>query len=179
MLLNSFAVTDVLPCIADTSKIRVIASLSDHVDAVFPYLNAVVRDLAFAPNSKLVTLKKEYRLIAVYPHMVTIAKADDEDDANATLRWLQGMINDTWERRETIIPSFKTRQVLRPLDVYSLLPRTNCKRCGEVTCLAFAFGILQGKRTIAECLPIHEAEWSAARERLAEVMGIEGVLKAD
>jgi ArsR family metal-binding transcriptional regulator len=162
-----------LPCIADSSKIRVIASLSDPVDEVFPYLNAALREIAFAPQSKTVTLKKEHRLIAVYPHMVTIAKADDEDDANATLRWLQALINETWERRESITPSFKLRQILRPLDVYSLLPRTNCRQCGEFTCMAFAFGLLRGHRTIEECPQIGEP----ARRRLTEVMGIDGILK--
>jgi len=27
---------------------------------------------------------------------------------------------------------------LSPIDVYMLLPRTNCKECGETNCMAFA-----------------------------------------
>jgi acetyl-CoA decarbonylase/synthase complex subunit gamma len=37
------------------------------------------------------------------------------------------------------------------LDVWSLLPQTNCKQCGAATCTAFAFMLLQAKRTLAEC----------------------------
>jgi ArsR family metal-binding transcriptional regulator len=39
----------------------------------------------------------------------------------------------------------------RPLDIYALLPQTNCKECGEATGMAFAFGLIQENRTITEC----------------------------
>ena len=32
----------------------------------------------------------------------------------------------------------KTIKEISPLDVYKLLPETNCKECGEANCMAFA-----------------------------------------
>lgn len=42
MLLHSYKITRVLPCLADPEKIRVIAEISDEIHEVFPYLNAAL-----------------------------------------------------------------------------------------------------------------------------------------
>lgn len=40
---------------------------------------------------------------------------------------------------------------LTALDIYKLLPKTNCKKCGSPTCLAFAMRLLTKKGSIEEC----------------------------
>jgi acetyl-CoA decarbonylase/synthase complex subunit gamma len=40
---------------------------------------------------------------------------------------------------------------LTALDIYKLLPKTNCKECGFPTCLAFAMQLAAGKATIGQC----------------------------
>ncbi|QSX09074.1 hypothetical protein J0B03_03120 [Alkalibacter rhizosphaerae] len=37
------------------------------------------------------------------------------------------------------------------LEIYALLPKTNCRRCGFDTCLAFAAAVEEGKRPITAC----------------------------
>jgi len=37
------------------------------------------------------------------------------------------------------------------LDIFKLLPKTNCKDCGKPTCLAFAMGIAAKKAALSEC----------------------------
>jgi ArsR family metal-binding transcriptional regulator len=177
VFLEKCTITQFLPCVADSTKIRVIASFSDHVDDVFPYLNAVLKNIAYVPGAKTITMKKDYRLITIYPHMVTIAKADDEVDAKATLQWLQDLINNTWERRESITPSYEVHQLLHPLDVYSLLPKKNCKLCEEMTCLAFAMRLLQGARTLDQCPLLKEARYLDGGQRLQELLDASGVVK--
>ncbi len=44
----------------------------------------------------------------------------------------------------------------RPLDVWTLLPQTNCKKCGEATCMAFACNLLLQERVLEECSPLVE-----------------------
>ena len=177
MLLESFSITHILECLADPTKIRAMAALSNHIDRVFPYLNAVLRGAAYSPEARIMILKKEHRLITLYPHMVTIAKADDEDDAGATLEWLQRLINDTWERRDTITPSYERHQLLRPLDIYSLLPKENCKRCGEATCFAFACALLTGSQTLAACALLALSQHRAKSERLSALLEDAGLLR--
>lgn len=45
---------------------------------------------------------------------------------------------------------------LSGLDIYKLLPKTNCKKCGSPTCLAFAMKLAMKKASIDECPSISE-----------------------
>src|SRR3989338_71865 len=40
---------------------------------------------------------------------------------------------------------------LTGLDIYKLLPKTNCKDCGFATCLAFAMALAQKRVTLDKC----------------------------
>ena len=40
---------------------------------------------------------------------------------------------------------------LKGLDIFKLLPKTNCKKCGNPTCMAFAMKVAQGGVTIDKC----------------------------
>jgi acetyl-CoA decarbonylase/synthase complex subunit gamma len=40
---------------------------------------------------------------------------------------------------------------LKGLDIFKLLPKTNCKKCGNPTCMAFAMKVAQGGITIDKC----------------------------
>ncbi len=43
-------------------------------------------------------------------------------------------------------------QLDNPLEVYKLLPKSNCKLCGVATCLAFAAAVIKGEKRLEECL---------------------------
>ena len=51
---------------------------------------------------------------------------------------------------------------LTALEIYKLLPKTNCRECGFSTCLAFAMQIAAGKAGIDQCPPASDE----ARETL-------------
>jgi acetyl-CoA decarbonylase/synthase complex subunit gamma len=40
---------------------------------------------------------------------------------------------------------------LKALDIYKLLPKTNCKECGDPTCLTFAMKLASGKGDLEKC----------------------------
>ena len=176
-LLREVRVTSFLPCLADPEKLRVLAEFSDDVRDVLPYLNAILPRAVYNPLTYTLTLQKDGRLITLYPHVVAIAKIWDEEDAQATVHWLQDLINDTWQRRREIAPCHERRAALQPLEVYQLLPRTNCRRCGEHTCLAFAIRLIQGEVGLAECPVLMEGEYEGQQARLEELLGatVEGV----
>ncbi len=166
MLLDGYTITQLMDCIADADKIRVVVSLSNPIEDVFPYLNATLGSATYNYNVKVVVLKKQHRLITIYSEMVTMAKVDDEEDAESVLNWLQDLINTTWENRNQITPSYEIQKLLSPVDIYGLLPRTNCKLCGENTCYAFTCALLAGTRSIEQCPILSEPEHSEAKDRL-------------
>ena len=38
-----------------------------------------------------------------------------------------------------------------PMSIYKLLDQSNCRECGEATCLAFAAAVFRGQRDLSEC----------------------------
>jgi len=52
---------------------------------------------------------------------------------------------------------------LSGLDIFKLLPKTNCKKCGRPTCLAFAMQLAQKKANLDECPDVSD-EAKAALE---------------
>ena len=53
---------------------------------------------------------------------------------------------------------------LNALEIFKLLPRTNCKECGFPTCLAFAMQLAMGKVSLDKCPHVSEE----AKAKLAE-----------
>ena len=47
---------------------------------------------------------------------------------------------------------------ISPLDVYKLLPRTNCKICDEENCMAFATKVVNRELVLEKCTPLIDEE---------------------
>ncbi|MEM3549575.1 MAG: acetyl-CoA decarbonylase/synthase complex subunit gamma [Candidatus Bathyarchaeia archaeon] len=59
---------------------------------------------------------------------------------------------------------------LSPIDVYKLLPRTNCMECGEKNCMAFATKVVNREVSIEKCTPILKKEYENAYKQLKEML---------
>lgn len=53
------------------------------------------------------------------------------------------------------------------LDLYKLLPQTNCKKCGMNACLAFAAAAMRGQKPLSACKDLD----SELREKLTQELG--------
>jgi acetyl-CoA decarbonylase/synthase complex subunit gamma len=59
---------------------------------------------------------------------------------------------------------------LSPIDVYKLLPRINCKECGEENCMAFATKIVNREVQVDQCPPLLKKENEKAYNQLKEML---------
>jgi acetyl-CoA decarbonylase/synthase complex subunit gamma len=59
---------------------------------------------------------------------------------------------------------------LSPIDVYKLLPKTNCKECGQENCMAFATKIVNREVNIDQCPPLLKKENEKAYKQLKEML---------
>lgn len=59
---------------------------------------------------------------------------------------------------------------ISPLQIYRLLPGTNCRKCGEETCMAFASALIERKKNFEECTPLEEEKYAKQREQLIELV---------
>ena len=171
VFLDSLTLTKTLPCLAEPGKIIVIAQPSRNLDGVLPLLAAVAPNIiSFNPNAGTLTLRRQPGFITFYPDKVMITQVKDTDEGLALLAAVRDLLNQCWDKRDTIQPVTAARRAPRPLDVWTLLPQSNCKRCGEATCMAFAFLLLQQKRVVEECPVI--ASDPALADRRAQLMAL-------
>ncbi|MFZ5642476.1 MAG: (Fe-S)-binding protein [Bacillota bacterium] len=170
MLLKDINITFMEPCIAEQGKIRLKAEMTNDITEVMPYLNTVISNAIFNRYAPLISFTKDFRLIVLYSNNMTMAKAINQTDALQIISWLKDLINITWDKRDTIAPNFEKKQKPTVPQFYSWLPKTNCKKCGEVSCFAFATMILQGKQKIENCEPLFTPDYKESRETITEVL---------
>ncbi len=170
MLLKSYKITRTLPCIADPEKIRVIAEVFGEIYEAFPYLNATLKGCIFDHPALTLTIKKGEKLITLHVNHMTLTKIDDEKEAEMVLKWVQNLVNETYQNRNNIKPDYTMKMELKPTDIIKLLPGTNCKKCGLPTCLSFAFKLIKKEVGIGECPPISSDEYQEKRQVLLELL---------
>jgi ArsR family metal-binding transcriptional regulator len=90
------------------------------------------------------------------------------------IEWLKEKINSCHAQREAIVPCFERRQRLTALDIFKLLPGTNCKRCGELTCLAYAVKLSGEETDIMKCQEIFVAQFAEKKKVLLSLLSASG-----
>lgn len=174
--LKNITLCYVAPCMADEKKIRLIGYFDRDITEILPYLNAVIKGASYNKGASTLTYAKERRLINLYNIKITIAKADDIIDAWVILDEIKKLVNNTYSNRNTIKPNYEEKVKVTALQIYGWLPKTNCRACGEATCLAFACRLLQGEQKLSKCAPLStELKFSENKkimQEMAEALGV-------
>jgi len=171
MFLSGIALTRTYPCLAEPGKIIVDGKPARSLAEVIPYLASLPGVISYNPNAPTLTFRRQPGFLTVYANRVTITQIRDTEEGMALLAALTEAINATWENREELTAVTQPRRRPRPLDIFALLPQTNCKQCGEATCMAFAFGLIQQNHTIDECPTLTEdASFTERRSTLAVLL---------
>jgi len=170
-LVGAIMLIRTLPCLADPGKLIVIGETDAAIDGALPLLNAILPTVvSYHPFVGVMTLRRRPGLITLYPDTVMITKVADVEEGLVLLAAMRDLLNRTWARRDQIQPRHEGRRIPRPLDVYELLPRTNCRACGEATCMAFAFGLLESRHRPEECPSLADLAFLAQRLALADML---------
>ena len=172
------AVMVLAPCVADATKIRLIVHLSGDLADVFPYMNAVMREASYNRNGPTFTFMDGYRMISIYPRRIAVAKADEILDGWRTLEAIRRRANETWACRASIAPSYEMREKPPALEIFKRLPGTNCRACGEITCLAFAVKVWGGEADVSMCEPVFAGDYGRLKDALVEICSGLGVSAA-
>jgi len=171
MLLREYDLKMVLSdCNPSSQKLNAIASLSEDIGEILPYLNTVLKGLQYSERESILTVKKGGHLISFRPKDIAITKLEDEEEARRVMEELKQIINDTHSNREQIKPTYTSRSMPRPLDIFKLLPGKNCKECGEPTCMAFALKLINDEIEWKQCLLLLTKGFETNRLRLMGVL---------
>jgi len=100
------------------------------------------------------TFKYHGKLITLHSREIAVNALKEEAEADKILEWLREQINEIWEKRDQIEPSFDTPAKPRIFDILNLLPKTNCRECGQPTCMVFASLAAEGVKGADDCPPL-------------------------
>lgn len=177
-VLDNYRVAKVLPCIADETKIRAIVEFDDDIGEIMPYLNAVIPRGTYNHIERLLTFMEDGVMITLYPRQAAVAKARDEAHVHELMGRLSNLVNETYEKRGEIEPSYEQRQKLKAVDIYKLLPGAihgrYCRECGEATCLTFAAKLVAEELHITRCKLLLAEEFEEKRKALIEILRAAG-----
>jgi ArsR family metal-binding transcriptional regulator len=164
------------PCMADETRTRMIIHLTGNLAEVLPYMNGSMLKACYNAGPNTLTYMDVSRMVTLYPQRIAIGKAEDLVDGWRTLEAIRTLVNQTWAKRATIVPSFVRRSKPPAIEIYKRLPGTNCKACGEQTCLAFAGRLWLGEGVPSECTTVFKPEYAdlhAALNEICQGLGID------
>ncbi|MCL5097743.1 MAG: hypothetical protein M1608_09505 [Candidatus Omnitrophica bacterium] len=168
-ILGTCSIMVMAPCVPDVTTIRLIAHIAANLSDVFPYLNTEMVQAMYCREVETFTYMDAYRLISVYDRRITIAKADELVDAWHTRENIRCRVNEIWGRRHSIEPSWEMRKKPPAFEIYKRLPGTNCRACGEKTCLAFSVRLWSGEIKPSLCTPIFTGEYRHLKAPFLEI----------
>jgi len=153
-------------CNPSFQSLHCIAHLEQDVSEALPYLNASLGGFEYLKDPPAVTFRVHGKLITVHPREIALNALKDEEEADKILQWLQREINEVWEKRSEITPRYEGTPKPGILEILKLLPKTNCRECGEPTCMVFATKIAEGAKEPEDCPHLEEKK----RMKLEEYM---------
>jgi ArsR family metal-binding transcriptional regulator len=152
------------------------ARFKDDLSEAFPYLNAQWKNVIYSPGANQLTYQLENRAVALKPHEITISNLPDRDTATIEMEKVIAEINRIWMDRENLTPLYTARKRLVAMEVYQLLPQTNCKLCGRPGCFAFASQITVGEADVRACTPLFDEDrYSEKRQALLDMLAAAAV----
>lgn len=138
-------------CNPSFQSVHCVARLDQDISEVLPYLNTELGGGDYVPSPPSLTLKAHGKLISLHAREIYVNALNDEEEAEKILGWLMKEINEAWDKRAEIEPTFSAPPVPQWLEILKLLPKTNCRKCGEPTCTVFALKAVQGIKGPEDC----------------------------
>jgi ArsR family metal-binding transcriptional regulator len=158
------------PCIPGAETWSARASLRTDITAVLPFLNAKLEGADYDHGAGILIWKDHGHSFAFRSREIKAAPARDREEARILIDRAVALINKTWCEREGIEPSYEKRTLPNLMQIYHLLPRTNCGKCGFVTCMAFAAKLREGEAELSRCPELMQQDYGKNRKDLAEML---------
>ena len=169
MLLSGYKTEIFRPeCNPSFTSVHCVAHLDEDIAPVLPYLNAALGGAQYLEDPPEVMFHHRGRIIKVGGREIAINALRDADEAERILRWLTEEINRVWEARDEIVPRRDVPPKPKLIDILRLLPKTNCRKCGQPTCMVFAVRAAEGVVGAENCPELDDERRAELTAHLSE-----------
>jgi len=160
-LINNYEIEMATPeCDPNITWYRVHVNLENDISKVLPYLNSQLDSCDYNHNTSILLWNSDKKKYAFRPQEITIAPVENREEAMVLADNIVSILNSTWEKRNRIAPNFESKKPLpNVLDIYKLLPQTNCQECGCSTCMAYAAELRTDPAKLSLCPYLPEQDY--------------------
>ncbi len=154
-------------CMPSAMSVHCFAHLDQDISEALPYVNAVLGGHSYSKDPPSVGFKIHGKLITIHAKKIAVNALKDEQEATKIIEWLKNEINISWKNRNNIEPLYEA--ILQPqvLEILKLLPKTNCKECGQPTCMVLAAQVAEGAKGPENCPSLDEENNIKLKEYLS------------
>lgn len=168
--LEKIQITFIEPCTADIAKMRFKAKFSRDIADILPYLNRRIKSGQYNDQAKTLTYNQGILMITIQRDTLAVAKIINESEAYEMSDYFKDLINETYEMKDTLVPLYEQRKKPSALEIYKYLPKTNCKMCGDLSCMAFAAKLIASTKNIELCTPLYEQDKNESLKEVTELL---------
>ena len=166
MFLETIKIIETSPCLAERKLFKAVTRASVSLTEILPYLNSILEKPNYQLNPVSLAFNKGIIGITIQDDKISLTRFANITEAFEILDWLKDLINDTYESRDEIPPNYNGLKQVGLLKIYSFLPKKNCKKCGEPSCMAFAGRLSQYDAEIEDCPLLADREYKEFRDKL-------------
>lgn len=158
-------VRQLLPCIADSTKFRIIAKMAPPLEGALRALEPLFPRGRYSEWIGSLMIQRGDVLITIYgTGNVTMTMIKDEAEAGMVLKNLKETINEAIAKG--VAPTQREKVKVEPMEIYKYLPQTNCGKCGEQSCYTFAIRLMNGDVSLDLCTPLKDPKYRQNLEHL-------------
>ncbi len=130
-----------------SAKVDINGDLTDFL----PYLNGYFEKNTYNPNAKTLVCSFDNHKVAIRPKEIKIGNLIDKNEGEKIAKQVIELINELWEKKDELTPNYEKKEPPKVIDIYKILPKTNCKKCNHPSCFVFATKLSQGDEDIESC----------------------------
>lgn len=158
-------IMQLLPCIADTTKFRIIARVSPPLGGALKLLEPLFPRARYSDKIGALIIQKNNIMITAYSTgNVTMTMIRSEREAKDVLDDLRNTINNAIAKGITPVPREKVK--VDHAEIFQYLPKTDCRICGEQSCYSFAIRLVGGETALDKCTPLLDLKFATNLEHL-------------
>ena len=157
-----------LPCIADNTKFRIIARFEPPLGGALKLLEPLFPRARYSDKIGALIIQGNILVTIYAAGNATMTMIKSEEEARETLDDLKKTINEAIVKGVTPVPREKVK--VDHAEIYKYLPKTDCRICEEQSCYAFAIKLVGRETALDKCTPLLEARYGTNLEHIRALL---------
>ncbi|MEM3609153.1 MAG: (Fe-S)-binding protein [Candidatus Bathyarchaeia archaeon] len=175
VLVRKIEIKEITPCTADPERIKFLAQADKPLEDVLPILYLAIPNAKYSEKLGALSYRYKQHLVTIFSSgRIGMTYVKDRSEADQLIEEVKSLINRAFLYLKTngkpSAEQVQARKELTPVKIYELLPKTNCRVCGEQSCFTFAAKLINGEKTLQDCQPLESKEHTAKKNQIEKMM---------